>query len=99
MSTQADHKDVAVSYYERFIKVSKPAKGHPIHMQLANLKAVIQMEKSQKNQPKTADDGAEDTKADDAEAGDTPAADEAKADETPAADEAKSDEATTDANK
>ena len=104
MSTQADHKDVAVSYYERFIKISKPAKGHPIHMQLANLKAVIQMEKSQKNQPKPAD-GADEASADGAEAGDVPAGDEVKADDTPAAGEApvaddtKSDEATTEANK
>ncbi|MAD61769.1 MAG: hypothetical protein CMH49_09725, partial [Myxococcales bacterium] len=51
MSSQADHKDVAVGYYERLIKISKPAKGDPIHMQLANLKAIIQMEKDQKNNP------------------------------------------------
>jgi hypothetical protein len=47
MSEQADHKDVAVQYYERYIAIAKPPQSDKIHMQLANLKAIIQMEKSQ----------------------------------------------------
>ena len=38
-------------YYEKYIKLVKPAKSDKIHMQLANLKAIIQMEKDQKNNP------------------------------------------------
>ena len=70
MSSQADHKDVAVGYYERFIKLSKPAKGDPIHMQLANLKAIIQMEKDQKNNPQPP---AEEAPAEEAPAEEAPA--------------------------
>ena len=65
MSSQADHKDVAVGYYEQFIKLAKPPKSSPIHMQLANLKAIIQMEKDQKNnpQPKAEEPATEEPKA------------------------------------
>ena len=44
MSEIPDHKTIAVGYYESYIKLKKPPKSHEIHMQLANLKAVIQME-------------------------------------------------------
>lgn len=59
MSEQADHKDVAVLYYERFIALAKPPKTDKIHMQLANLKAIIQMEKTQPPPAATQGDDAE----------------------------------------
>ena len=80
MSTLSDHKLVAVDYYERYIKLTKPPKSSPIYMQLANLKAIIQMEKDQKNNPQPP---AEDPEAE-APAAEDPAA-EAPAAEDPAA--------------
>lgn len=67
MSQKEGHKLVAVSYYEKYIELFKPKKDDKVYKLLTELKALIQLEESQKNQPAPAP--AEDQGSDDTEKG------------------------------
>ncbi len=51
-SEDKESKKKAVGFYESYIRLFAPPKEHKVHELLANLKAVIQMEEAEKNNPK-----------------------------------------------
>lgn len=59
MSEEANHKDTAVGYYETFIKLENPPADAKVRTQLANLKALIELEKNPPPGMTQGDDSAE----------------------------------------